>query len=166
MKNHKLFSLIILILIPFCLTGCISIGISSSPEPAKNLSYESPKAPFSAHKIKTGDKIWLSEKTGNSISFISDCSLNSDPSLEALEIDALSGIENIEVQETNTLEYNQRKAKKTVAKGSVDGIKIKVKVISFKKNSCNYNLLFAGKQERFESELSDFDKFAESFKAP
>lgn len=165
MKNH--FKLkFIFYLLPLAITSCISIGVSKDPEPAKNLSYSTPAAPFSDLKSKTGDKAWLSKTTGNTISFISDCSANSDPSLETLEAESLSGIDKLEVIESNQKDYNQRISRETIASGSVDGIAIKIKVISFKKNSCNYNLLFAGKKDKFDSELGIFNNFTESFKAP
>lgn len=156
----------IFIILLLALPGCITIGVSKGPEPAKNIEYQEPQHPFKEEKSKTGDRVWISKSTGNTISFISDCSASSDPSLDILETEALSGIEKIEVLESQSHEYNQRSAKETLATGYVDGIAVKIKVLTFKKNSCNYNLLFAGKKSKFDSELTYFNNFKESFKAP
>lgn len=165
MKNHILKKSI-LYFIFFSLSGCITIGVSKDPVPAKNIEFQNPDSPFTEKNTKTGDKVWISKKTGNTISFLSDCSTSSDLSLENLENEALSGLEKLDVQNTKEFEYNQRIAKETIASGLVDGIKVKIHVVTFKKNSCNYNLIFAGKMNSFSNEESLFNKFKENFKAP
>lgn len=164
MKNHILK--LILFLISTLFSSCISIGLNKSPEPAKDIKFDNPKSPFESVKSKTGDKVWMSTNSGNSISYISDCSQQSDPSLNSLESDALSGVENLKILESIDFNYNQRFAKSTIAQGTLDGIAIKIKIISFKKNNCNYNLLYTGVADKFDKEITYFDKFKESFVAP
>lgn len=163
MRNHLKF---VLYFSMYIISGCISIGVAQKPEAAKNLIFAAPSEPFFDHTSKTGDRVWISRKTGNSISYLSDCSANTDPSLELLESESLSGIENLEILESHFREFNHRKAKETLASGTLDGVTIKMNVISLKKNSCTYTLLFAGKKEHFDSEISFFNQFKESFKAP
>jgi hypothetical protein len=165
MKNHFI-KLIFILFGCFIYTSCITIGLSKNAEPAKNLNYLPPENPFAEMKSKTGDKSWISNKTGNTISYISDCSANNDPSLEQLENDALSGIEKLEVKESSYKDFNQRTSKQTTASGNVDGVPIVIKVISFKKNNCSYNLVYGGKSQHFEEEKSIFNHFVEGFKAP
>lgn len=165
MENHILKKSFCFILF-FSLSGCITIGVSKDPVPAKNIEFQNPVSPFSEKKTKTGDKVWISKKTGNTISYLSDCSAASDLSVDNLESEALSGLEKMEVISTKELDYNQRLAKETLASGIVDGIKVKIWVVTFKKNSCNYNLIYAGKLHSFSSEESAFNKFKENFKAP
>lgn len=148
------------------LSGCITIGVSKDPVPAKNIEFQNPESPFSEKKTKTGDKVWISKKTGNTISYLSDCSAASDLSIDNLENEALSGLEKMEIISSKEFDYNQRLAKETLAAGIVDGVKVKIWVVTFKKNACNYNLIYAGKQHSFSSEEGTFNRFKENFKAP
>ncbi|MCB0371022.1 MAG: hypothetical protein KDD45_16770 [Bdellovibrionales bacterium] len=165
MENHKLLKFIFILLL-CTLPSCISIGLSKSAEPAKDVRYTTPKSPFKEHNTKTGDRVWLSQETGNTLSYISDCSVNTDPSLESIESDALSGIENLKIISTQKQNYNDRESLDTTAEGQVDGVSIRIEVISLKKNSCNYNIIYAGKVNNFEKEISYFKNFKESFNAP
>lgn len=165
MKNHIIIKFIFTIAL-LSLSSCISIGVSKDPIPAKNIEFKAPESPFVEQKSKTGDKVWISKKSGNTISYLSDCSPSSDLSIDNLENETLSGIEKLEIISTKELNYNQRLAKETIASGLVDGVKIKIQVITLKKNSCNYNLIYAGKTSSFASEESAFANFKESFKAP
>jgi hypothetical protein len=148
------------------LNSCITIGVSKDPQPAKNLAYQAPSSPFADLKSKTGDKAWISNKTNNVISYISDCSPNQDPTLDQLEQDALSGVEKTEIKSREEIPYNQRTARTTIAEGLVDGVKVKLNVVSFKKNSCSYTLIYGGVADRFDSENQQFKLFIENFKAP
>lgn len=165
MKNHVIIKFIFSLTL-FSLSSCISIGVSKEPIPAKNIEYSAPTSPFVEKKSKTGDKVWISKISGNTISYLSDCSPASDLSIDNLENETLSGIEKLEIISSKEFDYNQRLAKETVAAGVVDGIKVKIQVVTLKKNSCNYNLIYAGKMNTFGSEESTFSKFKESFKAP
>lgn len=161
--THRVF-----LLLPFIvlLNSCITIGVSKDPQPAKNLEFKAPGNPFSDLKSKTGDKAWISSKTNNVISYISDCAPNQDPTLDQLEQDALSGLEKLEIKSREEVPYNQRTARTTVGEGLIDGVKVKLNVVSFKKNACSYNLIYGGVAERFDSESSEFKQFTENFRAP
>ena len=158
-----------LILFPpliFLLNSCITIGGSKDPQPAKNLEYSSPTGSYVELKSKTGDKSWKSSKTNNVISYLSDCAPNQDPSLDQLDQDALAGLEKMEIKTREEIQYNQRTGRNTVAEGFIDGVKVKINVLSFKKNNCSYSLIYGGVSDRFDSEAQVFKQFTESFKAP
>lgn len=148
------------------LSSCITVGVSKDPQPAKNLAFKEPSSPFTNLKSKTGDRAWISSKTNNVISYISDCSPNQDPSLDQLEQDALSGLEKLEIKSRQEIHYNQRMARTTVGEGFIDGVKVKLNVVSFKKNACSYNLIYGGVAERFDTESQEFKNFTENFRAP
>ena len=166
MKTHLAKICFCFFPISLFLNSCITIGVSKDPLPAKNLELKAPSSPFSDLKSKTGDKAWISSKTNNVISYISDCSPTQDPTLDQLEQDALSGLEKSEIKQRDEINYNQRVARNTVAEGLVDGVKIKINVLSFKKNSCNYNLIYGGIADRFDGEANEFKIFKENFRAP
>lgn len=161
--THRLFLLLPII---FLLNSCITIGVSKDTQPAKNLEFKAPASPFSDLKSKTGDKAWISSKTNNVISYISDCAPTQDPSLDQLEQDALSGLDKLEIKSREEIPYNQRTARTTVGEGFIDGVKVKLNVVSFKKNACSYNLIYGGVAERFDRESSEFKQFTENFRAP
>lgn len=150
----------------FLLNSCITIGGSKDPQPAKNLEVGSPEGSFAILKSKTGDKSWKSSRTNNVISYLSDCAPNQDPSLDQLDQDALAGLEKMEIKTREEVPYNQRTGRNTIAEGFIDGVKVKLNVLSFKKNNCSYTLIYGGVSDRFDSEASVFKKFTESFKAP
>ncbi|MBL7545578.1 MAG: hypothetical protein JNL11_17295 [Bdellovibrionaceae bacterium] len=156
------------LLLPYLLflNSCITIGVSKDPQPARNLAFKAPSSPFSDLKTKTGDKAWISSRTNNIISYISDCSPSNDPSLDQLEQDALAGLDKLEIKYREDLPYNQRTARSTIGEGFLDGVKVKLNVVAFKKNSCSYNLIYGGVAERFDSENQEFKQFTESFRAP
>lgn len=164
MKTHHQF-LLLLLCLPF-LKSCITIGGSKEPQPAKNLEFKVPGSPFSDLKSKTGDKTWISSKTNNIISYISDCTPTQDPTLDQLEQDALSSLDKPEIKQRDEFNYNQRLGRNTVAQGLVDGVKVKINVISFKKNTCSYNLIYGGVADRFDTESQEFKLFVENFRAP
>lgn len=157
---------ILFLLYALFLNSCITIGVSKDPQPAKNLDYKNPASPFADLKTKTGDKAWISKKTNNVISYISDCSPNNDPSLDSLEQDALSGLDKLEIKTREEIPYNQRTARNTIGEGNIDGVKVKLNVLSFKKNNCSYSLIYGGGAEKFDSEINEFKQFTENFRAP
>lgn len=153
----------------FCLlflNSCITIGGSKAPQPARNLEFKAPQIPFRDLDSKTGDQAWISSKTNNVISYYSDCTPTQDPSLDQLEQEALASLEKVEIKQRDEFTYNQRVARNSVAEGLVDGVKVKLNVISFKKNSCSYNIIYGGLAERFDSESAVFNLFIQNFRAP
>ncbi len=166
MKNHRL-QYLILIGLMFCMGACVSVKLpSSTGTPAKDVEYNSPKKPFHEIKVLAGDKAWLSSKTGNTISFLSDCNGTVDPSLQQLQSESLVVLDKLKILQTKNFDFNGREALLTQAQGEVDGIPVKTELIVFKKNNCNYTLSFGGILNNFDDEKKYFDSFSESFKAP
>jgi hypothetical protein len=166
MKNHHLQHFIFIFL-SLTLGACVSVNIpTSSGTPAKDIKYDEPSSPFSSIKVKSGDKAWISSKTGNTISFLSDCNASNDPSLQQLENDTLVVLDKLKILSTKQLDFNGREASATLAQGEVDGVPVKTQLLVFKKNNCNFTLSYGGVLSKFDSEKNYFDKFTESFKAP
>ncbi len=166
MKNHLCY---LITVIGFCILsfGCVTVDVGGSKSTtASDVKYESPNKPFEKSNLGTGDQTWISQKTGNSISYISECKRSVEMSLEQLESDALNVLERLTIESSNRFQYNGREALKTVAVGKVDGIDIKMQLITFKKNNCNYSLSYAAIQTRYELESSFFEQFAKDFQAP
>lgn len=167
MNSARLCLLIMTVLISFSLSSCVSVSLQKNEsQPAKDVIFSEPISPFAEMKLNSADKAWLSKITGNTISYISDCLKNSDPSLEQMMNDSLSVLDNLKVLDQQSKPFNSRSSFFFVAEGSVDGIAVKMKVIVFKKNNCNYTLTYAGVKKNFDGELGYFEKFQSSFTAP
>jgi len=166
MKNHH-FRNFIFCGIALIAGACVSVKIpTGSGTPSKDVKYTQPHSPFDEIKVLSGDKAWLSAKTGNTISFLSDCNGNTDPSLQQLESEPLGVLDKLKILENKTMTYNGREALKTEAQGEIDGIPVKTLLLVFKKNNCNYTLSYGGILKNFDSEKNIFESFAENFKAP
>lgn len=162
MRNHIFVYFFFLIL-----GGCVSVQLPGGKvTPAKDVEFQPPTAPFKEIKTANSDKTWLSGKTGNTISFLSECGGNSDPSLEQIESDSLSAMSHTQNLKTEELSYNGRAARQTVSKGTLDGVSVQMRLLVFKKNGCNYTLSFGGLENRFSSEEKYFETFLKGFKAP
>lgn len=148
-------------------TACVSVELpSTKSRKSTDMVFNTPAAPFEELKSESADKVWLSTKTGNTISFLSECENMADPSLKQLENDSLSALGNPQIESTSPMSYNGREAVQTTATGSVDGVAIKLKLLVFKKNNCSYTLSYAGVAKNFSSELKRFDDFVKDFKVP
>jgi len=166
MKNHVLSHLVLLAL-SMALGACVSVNIpTTSGSPAKDVQFADPAEPFKDIKVKTADKAWLSARTGNTISFLSDCNAAVDPTLRQLENESLTVIDKLVIQTSKQVEFNGREALSTIAHGEVDGVAVKTQLLVFKKNNCNYTLSYGGLSKNFETENKYFQQFTESFKAP
>lgn len=159
-------------LIAVCISCCLMLScvtVELSPkkgERSSEVQFQQPSSPFQSSSTETSDHLWLSSRTGNSISFLSECKGSEDLNLEQLESDALGALDNVHVLESKKFEYNNREASSTLAEGQVDGVPIKMKVISLKKNNCNYTLVYAAVAKNFAQEIESFESFVRGFKAP
>lgn len=166
MKND-LFRNIFFGLMCLAFTACVSVNIpSNTGSPAKDIKCENVGEPFKELKIKTSDRAWVSSKTGNSISYISECYTSVDSTLEQLENESLVALNKLKIIQSKNLTYNAREALSTISEGEVDGVLVKTQTLVFKKNGCNFTLSYGGIRSNFESELSHFQKFTETFRAP
>lgn len=149
------------------LTSCVSVQLPGSKiTSAKDVEFNSPGSPFNEIKRGNTDKAWLSEKTGNTISYFSECGGSSEPSLQQLENDSLAALIDLQTESSQELTFNGRAAQQSVSSGKIDGVPVKVALLVFKKNGCNYTLTYGGVAKNFSSELKQFEEFKQHFKAP
>jgi hypothetical protein len=157
----------ILLIMILLLSGCVSVKIGGAKGvPATGISLEAPAAPFKEIKSSSADRAWLSDKTGNTISYFSECGNPNDPSLATLESDALTALNDYQTLKSQDLTFNERAARQTTAHGQVDGVDVQLMVVVFKRNSCNYTVSYGGVQKNFDKESGAFQKFLSKFKAP
>jgi len=161
MRNHLFVCILSLLL-----GSCVSVQLPGGKvTPAKGVEYTDPSSPFKDFKASNADKAWISEKTGNTISYLSECGGSNEPSLQQIESDSLSAITDVTV-DSHELMFNGRAARQSVSRGKIDGVPVKMELLVFKKNGCNYTLSYGGVEKQFETEQKYFEKFKENFKAP
>lgn len=166
MNNHLLRHFVYAVL-SLALGACVSVNIpSSAGRPAQDVKYNEPTKPFQDIKVKTADKAWISGKTGNTISYLSDCNSSTDPALIQLQNESLAVLDKLNIVESKNIDFNGRDALSTTAEGEVDGVPVKTQLLVFKKNNCNFTLNYGGLRNNFDAELAQFHRFTESFRAP
>lgn len=149
--------------------GCISVNLgagSASGKKSEGVQTIVPTAPFVVQKRADVDGAWKSEKTGNTISYISDCQDPSDPTLDSIVRDAMAGLTDLKVESTQSPTMQSREARRVVASGQVDGVQSKIDLLAFKRNHCIYILSYVGVSSAYAADHAQFDKFISGFRAP
>lgn len=149
------------------LTACVSVSLpSGAGKKSDNVRFNPPPAPFRALLAPSADQAWVSENTGNTISFLSDCEAKVDPPLAQLQAEALDVLDDRTTVEEKTVPFNGREALITTVVGDLDGVKVMMTVLTSKKNACNYTLMYTGVDTKFKAEKQTFMNFLDGFKAP
>jgi hypothetical protein len=149
------------------MSGCVSVELpNTKTTSAKDVQWNAPATPFKEIKASNADKTWLSSRTANTISFLSECGNAADPSLQTLESESLSALGKIETVNSKDFEFNGRAARNSVSAGEVDGVPVQLELLVFKKNGCNYTLSYGGVKKQFDGEHKIFEDFKTNFKAP
>lgn len=167
MKTTCYKLLCLFLLFSFTILSCVSVQFTpQKTEKSKEVKFSPPPAPFQKISDNFADSTWKNSHNNNTISYLSECNSSSDPNMKILMHEALSGIERIEIQKQDYLEFDQREAFETHAIGYVDGVKTEIKLLIYKKNNCIYTLSFIGLPQHFLKNENDYQKFLKSFGAP
>lgn len=149
------------------LTACISVNIGpKGPEKSKNVVALAPPAPYQALKGARADGAWQNPQDGNSISYLSTCNEQSDPSLEAATEELISAFGSTKTLSQKKLEFDGRDALDTEAEARVEGVPTKIRALVYKKNGCLYTLSLIGVSKSFGKGIPAFESFVRGFQAP
>jgi hypothetical protein len=132
----------------------------------RRVKFQSPPAPFARLSSPHADAAWKSGATGSTISFLSECGSDDDPSYESLQNSVTRSIESREVESSEYFDFNRRRALRVVARGQVDGVASKTQVVLLKKNECIYVLAYGAQEKTFDTDLAIFDSFVRRFEVP
>ncbi len=147
--------------------SCVSVNLGNGKsEKAEDISLTEPSQPFITAKDSMSDRLWTSTTTGNSISYLSECTLKTDPSLESLQNDYTSVLKNSEIVKSEFVQFNRREGIRFQSRGKLDGISVKFEALIFKKNNCNYTLTYGGREKSFDQERVHFEQFLKNFVVP
>lgn len=161
----RIFNFVWIILI-IVASGCVSVSLPGDKiVHASGVTFEAPPSPFKKAKNGT-DASWLSERTGNSIAYVSACDAKAEVPLTQLESSALASLDKAEVVSATEALFQGRAARMTMASGILDGIPMRISLLVFKKNNCDYTLIYGGVAKQFDSELQYFENFKRNFKVP
>ncbi len=163
-----------IIQIPFSLamlcffTSCVSVNLGggSAGKRAEGVHIVAPKSPFSKETRADLDGAWINSKSGNTISYLTDCQDNTDPSLDSIVQGAMTGLSDLKIDSTSNEMVQEREARRVVAVGKVDGVPSKIDLMVFRRNHCIYLLSYVGVQKAFEQDHAQFDEFIHGFRAP
>jgi hypothetical protein len=161
------FSTLSAILIPLLCAGCVSVSLATKAEKrATGVKYDSPASPFQSESRHDVDGAWKNPKTGNLISYLTDCQDENDPSLDSVLQTALGGLTDMKTEKKESPTIEGREGRRTVVSGKVDGIASKIDMLAFKRDECIFILSYVGVEKPFEKDHAAFDKFIEGFHAP
>src|SRR6187455_3297494 len=111
-----------LLILPF-LSSCVSVKLSSEEnervQPNK-IFFQDPTSPFTKTDLSQADKAWQSPKTGNSISYFSDCKSNTS-SLKSIRTNIFTGVEALKVIAESVENFNEREALRSIVLGKMEG---------------------------------------------
>lgn len=162
MRNH-----ITVCILSIFLQSCVSVQLPGSKvASARNVDFQSPPHPFKEISAKSPDKSWISDQTGNTISYLSECNLNVELSLEQIEGESIATLNNLSLISYESADYNGRSSRFSTYRGTLDGVPVQISLVIFKKNGCNFILSYGGVKAKFNIEESYFKAFISSFKAP
>jgi hypothetical protein len=147
--------------------SCVSVNVGAGlSEKSADLKFTEPGEPFVKKNDSISDRLWTSSDSGNSISYLSECTLKTDPSLEFLQTDYISVLRNPVILQSQIIQYNQREGIRFRSKGALDGVPVQFESLIFKKNNCNYTLTYGGREKNFEKEKNYFENFLKDFVVP
>jgi hypothetical protein len=155
----------VFILAVFAVSGCISVNLNKDTPKSKGLSVSAPASPFRDISLPAADRAWKSDRTGSTISYFSGCQ-SSLTSPERLRDDALASLPSAKVIDSQSLEFDGREALRSSAEGKVEGVPVKLSLLTYQKNGCRYTLSFVARASVYSQELSMFDGFIKGFSAP
>ena len=155
------------LLIILAASGCALLGGNEEMGKKNNqIKYKNPQSPFEEVTVSSADKVWQSSKTGSTIAVNSLCKNTEDPSFENLKKNILAGFENLKVDKTENITFDEREAQKMKISGTTDSVPVTINLLIFKKNSCSYDIAYIARTNHYEKEKLIYEKFLEGFHAP
>ncbi|MEI7973510.1 MAG: hypothetical protein WCH11_04000, partial [Bdellovibrio sp.] len=90
----------------------------------------------------------------------------SSTSLQELQNDSWNSLKSLKVLSQKELEFNSRAALESSVEGGLDGAKVRMQLLVFRKNGCSYILSFVGRPSLQSQELQVFEQFKQGFVVP
>ena len=160
MRNH------LYLIFCFFLTSCISVKVPLGPaEKAKDLKFQAPAAPFFDLDSETADFSWISEKTGNTLSILSECK-ESKLTAKEVALDTARGIDDHKILKSESKAFQNFDGHKVMTTGLLDNSEVQMVIHTFKASNCFVTLTYGGLRKNFLAEEKVFDQFQSSLVVP
>ena len=157
--KKQLVSTLIVIIFPFLFASCISGILKEKPPVFSNqIKYVEPNAPFKSQTTSVFPS-WKSRSTGNVIALVSDCDPNSDVSLQQMHSLLEDSMNNFQIQNEKTVQFQERPAHYKNTTGHLDEVPIEVRALSFKRKSCTYLSYLSGKKGGLDADQQAWENF-------
>ena len=166
MNRHQLLYVAIFILFANLL-ACVSVDLKpKAPTKSKVYHFQEPSKTFKKMDSDQADQAWQNSKNGNTIAVLSECSETRDPTLTGIESETINALTNPEILHTEKIQFADRGALRTLVEGQVDGVSVKMEILTLKKNSCSYTLSYIGRSKTFDSDRAVFEQYLKGFVIP
>lgn len=166
MKHCKL-SYLTTIFVLANLIACVSVDLKpKAPTKSKVYQYQEPQKQFKKMESDQADHAWQNARNGNTIAVLSECSESRDPSLSGIESETINALTNPEILHTENIQFAERGALRTLVEGQVDGVSVKMEIVTLKKNTCSYTVSYIGRSKTFETDRKVFDQYLKGFVIP
>jgi len=150
-----------------CSMGCVTVKVGEGPGvKSSNVKFSEPGQPFVKTDSEDADVLWHNPASAVSISYLSRCNESSDPSLDGIQTQMLGGIEGTVVEKQERFTFNSREALDSLVDGKIDGVPVRLRLITFKKNKCHYTLSYVGRPKAYAKDSGEFERFVRSFEVP
>ena len=164
----QFFAPLFLALLFFSSAACVSVDVvpKGPRRSAHAVRYTPPPNPFIRIRNPHADMTWENPQTGGSISFQSDCSESGQIPLDQAFIAMTKDLNELQIRDRQSLNYNSRAALRTTFVSLVDGLPVQVSALLLNKNSCAYVLTYVSAPNVFAQDLDAFENFLREFRAP
>lgn len=111
------------------------------------------------------DLAYENPQTGAIISLNSICRKYTSSTLEALTNNLVRGIEDRQILARMEKNIDGAEALDTSFEGLVDNVRLRLRTVVIKKNSCTYDFIFVALPKKEEESKKNFEDFLASFRA-
>lgn len=169
--NHPMRQSAVPILVLFLalanLIACVSVDLKpKAASKSKIYQFQEPSKQFKKTDSDQADVVWQNPKNGNTIAVLSECSETRDPSLSQLENETVNALTAPQILQTENIHFADRGGLRSLVEGQVDGVSVKMEILTLKKNSCSYTLSYIGRSQTFEQDQKTFDLFLKGIVIP
>lgn len=148
--------------ISLCLFICSCSAFIPGPEGSPNKTYKVNfnNSDWSAIGPDSSDHAFVSTKTKSTIVAQSFCKKFQTASLETLSSTIFNGIDDLVVIEKNDLSIASREALRTLAHGTIDGVKVFLNLVSVQKDLCLFDfVLISTSLDNMKKDSTVFEEF-------
>lgn len=157
--KKQLVATLFIIFAPFIFVSCVSTLLKEKPPTfSEEISYKAPAPPF-ARQHTDVFPAWKNPQTGNIITIISDCQNSAASSLTSLHRMIEGSLEKVVVGNEESIEFQGRPAVSRAVQAELDGHKIELYSVSFKRLNCGYVSSLSGKPGSLSADRKIYEQF-------